>query len=131
MNFTLQTFLGSVSLLRGHHLDETESTRFSGVRVAHDVALLNITIFLEKTSDLVFRETGMYASNKKIGAWVASVIILLLGARLWRWTASSMLARISLEYCIESDVPAVHAVAITRRSAASSCVVITATVSAR
>jgi len=113
MNFTLQTFLGSVSLLRGHHLDETESTRFSGVRVAHDVALLDITIFLEKTSDLVFRETGMYASNKKIGAWVASVIILLLGARLWRWTA------------------AVHAVAITRRSAASSCVVITATVSSR
>ena len=79
-NLTLKTFLGSISLLGGDHFDETEATRFFGVRVKHDLAFLNFTILLEEASNFSLGETRMDASNKKVGARIDSTVIL------GRWT---------------------------------------------
>jgi len=48
--------------------------------IKHDLALLDITIFLEETGNLCLGETGMDAGNKQVGAWVDCAII-------WRSTA--------------------------------------------
>lgn len=67
LNFlALQTLLGGLSLIRGDHLDESKSTRFLGVRVAHDLALLNVTIFLKHLGDLSLRQTRVNASHEEV-----------------------------------------------------------------
>jgi hypothetical protein len=50
----LETLLGSVGLISSNHLDETKATGLLGVWIKHDLALLDITIFLEETSDFLF-----------------------------------------------------------------------------
>jgi hypothetical protein len=83
VDLALQTFLGSVCLLRCDHLDETETARLLCVGIAHDVALLNFTILLEETCDLVFSQTGVDAGDEEVGALVAALILLTV-ARLRR-----------------------------------------------
>jgi len=51
------------------------------VGVPHDVALLDVTVLLEETGDLLLSETRMYACDEKIRAWVAGRVIIL-SARL-------------------------------------------------
>jgi hypothetical protein len=79
-NLTLETFLGSISLLSGDHFDETEATRFLGVWVKHDLAFLNLTVLLEETSNFSLRETRVDASDEKVRARIDGTIIL------GRWT---------------------------------------------
>ena len=91
MDLALQTLLGSVCLVRGDHLDETEATRLLCVGVAHDVALLNFTILLEEACDLVLGQAGVDASDEEVGALVAALILLTV-ARLRRRATGHALA---------------------------------------
>jgi hypothetical protein len=75
VDFTLQTLLGSVGLIRGNHFDEAEAARLLRVWVAHDVALLDLTIFLEQTRNLLLAQTGMNTGDEEIGARVAAAIV--------------------------------------------------------
>jgi hypothetical protein len=75
-DLTLESLFCGVSLLGSDHLDEAKATRLLGVRIKHDLALLNIAILLKETSHLRLSETGVDASNKQVGAWVDSTVIL-------------------------------------------------------
>ena len=75
-NLTLKTFLGSIGLLSSNHLDETEAARLLRVGIKHDLALLNITVFLEEASDFLLGETRVDTSDEEVGAWVDCTIIL-------------------------------------------------------
>jgi hypothetical protein len=75
----LQTLLGSISLLSSNHLDETETTRFLGVGVNHDGAVLNITVFLKKTGDVGFSQTGVDASDEEVGAGILGALLIVEG----------------------------------------------------
>jgi hypothetical protein len=75
-NLTLQTLLGSVGLFRSHHLDESEATRFLGVRVDHDRAVLDITVLLEKTRNVRLGQTRVDASDEEIGASVGGAFFI-------------------------------------------------------
>ena len=85
-NLALKTFLGGISLLGSDHFDETKTTRLLGMWVKHDLALLNITIFLEETSDLCLGETRMNTGNEEVGAWVDCAIVLRSTVALRRTT---------------------------------------------
>jgi hypothetical protein len=75
-NLTLKTLLGGISLISSDHLYETETTRLLGMGVKHDLALLNITVFLEETSNLLLRQTRMDTGDEQVGTWVDGAIIL-------------------------------------------------------
>jgi hypothetical protein len=75
-NLTLETFLGSIGLLSSNHLDETEATRLLCVGVKHDLALLNITVFLEEAGNFLLGQTWVDTSDEKVGARVDCTIIL-------------------------------------------------------
>lgn len=92
-DLTLQTLLGSISLIRGNHFDETKATRFTGVRVTHDLALLNITILLKETRNLFFEKTWVDTSNEKVRAWVDCTIILRAWSTIVLWSAASLLCQ--------------------------------------
>jgi hypothetical protein len=56
MDFTLQALFGRISLISRDHLDETKAPRLLSVRIAHDVALLDLAVLLEETCDLLLSE---------------------------------------------------------------------------
>jgi hypothetical protein len=72
----LKTLLGSISLLSSDHFNETETARLFGVRIKHDLALLDITIFLKEAGNFLLRETRMNTSNEEVGSRVYSAVIL-------------------------------------------------------
>jgi hypothetical protein len=75
-NLTLKTILGRISLLSSDHLNEAEATRLLGVGVKHDLALLDITVFLKETSDLLLRKARVNARDEEVGAWIDCTVIL-------------------------------------------------------
>lgn len=87
-DLTLETLLGSIRLFASDHLDETEATRFLGVWVKHDLALLNITVLLKETSDLLLGKTWVNARNKKVRTWVDSAVILRWSSAAVSWWAT-------------------------------------------
>jgi hypothetical protein len=87
VNLTLQTLLGSVGLLRGDHVDETKTARLLSVGVAHDVALLNFAVLLEKTCDFIFGQARMNASDEEVGALVTALVSFTVARLRWRATA--------------------------------------------
>ena len=104
MDLTLETLLGGVSLVRGDHLDEAEASRLFGVRVTHNVALLDLAILIEQTCDLLLGEARVNAGHEKVGTWVAGTrivgVLVLAGAsaaasssRLRWWTTKKMSAK--------------------------------------
>jgi hypothetical protein len=91
VDLTLQTLLGHVSLVGGNHLDKAEAARLLCVRIAHDVALLNLAVLLKKTRHLFLGKRRVDAGDKQVGTRVAGALfILLLVARSWgRTTVTS------------------------------------------
>jgi hypothetical protein len=79
-DLALEAFPGSLSLFRGNHFNESESTRFLGVRVSHDLAFLNLTILFKHLGDLSLRQTRMDTSDEEVGAGVNGTIVILLRA---------------------------------------------------
>jgi hypothetical protein len=75
-DLTLKTILGSISLLSSDHLDEAKATRLLGMGIKHDLAFLNIAVFLEETSDLLLGETRVDTGDEEVGAWVDCAVIL-------------------------------------------------------
>jgi hypothetical protein len=65
-HLTLETFLSSLGLLRGDHLDEAEATRLLSMRVTHDLTLFDIAIFLEHLGNLGFGKTRVNAGDEKV-----------------------------------------------------------------
>lgn len=82
-DLTLKTLLGSIGLLAGNHLDESKTTGLLGVWVKHDLALLNLTVLLEKTSDLGLGETWVDTSHEQVRPWVDGAIILTTTTGWW------------------------------------------------
>lgn len=91
MDLTLQTLLGGICLLSGDHLYEAKATRLLGVGVAHDVALLDFTVLLEQTCDLLLAQGGVDAGDEEVGALVAALFRLMV-ARLRRRATQPALA---------------------------------------
>lgn len=126
VDLTLETLLGSVGLVRGNHLDEAEAARLLRVRVAHDVALLNLTILLEQTCNLLLGQTGVDTGDEEIGARVAAAIV---SARLGgRTTVSSSTTARVYPASQRQHLPAIASVG---RGAAGARVVHVATITAR
>jgi len=60
--------------------------------IKHDLALLDITVFLEESGNLLLRETWMDAGDEQVGPWVDCAIILgSTTVVLGRSAASTML----------------------------------------
>jgi hypothetical protein len=102
----LQTLLGSISLLSSNHLDETETTRLLGVGVNHDGAVLNITVFLKKTGDIGFGQTGVDASDEEVGAGVLGALLIIEGlAGVRRGTGELYVSTLSKRPVTEQTSP--------------------------
>lgn len=127
VDLALQTLLGSVSLLRGDHLDETEAARLLRVRVAHDVALLDFTILLEETCDLVLGQRWMNAGDEEVGALITALISFTVARLRWGATATRVSKR-CLQCSADDYIPAVTVVG---GSAAGAGVVVVAAITAR
>lgn len=82
----MEALLGRISLIGSDHLDESETTGLLGMGIKHDLALLDVAIFLEETGDLLLRKARVDAGDEEVGAWVDGTIIagwtaLVLGGR--------------------------------------------------
>ena len=75
-NFTLETVLGSISLVRSDHLHEPKATRLLSMGVLHDLALLNLAILLEEAGDLSLGKLGVDTSDEEVGAGVDRTIFI-------------------------------------------------------
>jgi hypothetical protein len=84
-DLTLESLLCGISLLSGDHLDKTEATRLLGVWVKHDLAFLDITVFLEETSDLRLGKARVDTGDEKVGARVDCAVILRRTAIVLGW----------------------------------------------
>ena len=73
---TLEAFFGSVSLVGGDHFDEAKATRLLGMRITHDLALLNLAVFFKKPSYLGLGEAGVDARDEEVGAGVDGTVII-------------------------------------------------------
>jgi hypothetical protein len=78
-HLALETLLGGFGLLRSDHLDESKSTGLFGVRVAHDLALLNLAILFEHLGDLSLGQARVDSGDEEVGAGVDGTIIVVLG----------------------------------------------------
>jgi hypothetical protein len=78
-NLALQALLGSISLLGSDHLDEAEATRFLGVRVQHDRAVLDIAVLLEQTGDIGLGQTRVDTGDEKVRAGVDGTFFIIVG----------------------------------------------------
>jgi len=119
MYFTLETLLGCIGLLSCDHLDEAEAARLLGVRVTHDVALLDLSVLFKETRHLLFTERGMDTGDEEVGAGVAAALVIL--AWLWWWAAavpaiggSAAGARVLNIATVSSGRPAAVALVATR-----------------
>jgi hypothetical protein len=95
-NFTLQSLLRSISLVRSDHLDEAEATRFFGMRIQHDRAAFDLAVFVEEARNVGFGETRMYASDEEVRASIDCAFILSVlhaGIGGW-WRTGKTLARL-------------------------------------
>lgn len=54
MEQAMKSLASGISLFRSDHLNETESTRISAVRITHDVGLLNLAVLFEKLGHILF-----------------------------------------------------------------------------
>lgn len=80
---SLETLLGSISLVGGDHLDEAEAAGLLGVGVTHDLTLLNLAILLEEARDFRLGQARVDASDKKVGARVdGAIVITALGSSI-------------------------------------------------
>lgn len=85
-DFALQTILGSISLIGGDHLHEAEASRLLGVRVLHDLAFLNLSIFLEEAGHFGLGEPGMNTGDEEVGTRVNGSVFILAAIVLLRAT---------------------------------------------
>lgn len=95
VDLALKTTLGGVGLLGCDHLDETETTRFTSVRVAHDAASLDITVLLKETTDFILGQTRVDASDKEVGARVGSLLLIFVVATRLGWGRTTVVNSIS------------------------------------
>lgn len=65
-------------MLSSVHVDETKATRLLGVGIKHDRAVLHVAVFLKETRDVRLSQTGVNASDEKVGTSVASSFLLNL-----------------------------------------------------
>jgi hypothetical protein len=64
------------------------------VRVAHDVALLDLAVLLEETRNLFFAERGVDARDEQVGARVAALVLVVPAG--WRRATGRMSVRSSI-----------------------------------
>lgn len=77
-HLAIEPILRGISLVGSHHLDEPETTGFAGVGVAHDTAVLHISVFFKETLDIRLDEARVNAGAEEVRALVGSFIF---GAR--------------------------------------------------
>lgn len=76
-DFTLQTIFSCISLVGSNHLDEAEPSRLLGMGILHDLALLDLAVFLEEAGDFRLGEAGMNSGNEEVGTRVNGAIFVL------------------------------------------------------
>lgn len=76
VDLTLQSVLGGVCALRGHHLDESEAAALAGVWITHNVALLHVAVLLEELADLLLVETRVDAGDEQIRSRVDGLVVV-------------------------------------------------------
>jgi len=84
----LKSLLGSIGLVSSDHLDESKATGLLGMRIKHNLALLDITIFFKEASHFGFRQTWVNSSHEEVGAWVDGTIILRRTTVVLGWATS-------------------------------------------
>jgi hypothetical protein len=67
---SVQAFDGSLSLLSASKLDKAKSTGVVGVRIAHNVGILDVAKFLEGSDEILISDAGSDASDEEVGARV-------------------------------------------------------------
>jgi hypothetical protein len=72
----LKAIFCGVSLIRGDHLDETKATRLLAVGIAHDLAFLDLAVFLEQPGDLSLSEFRVNAGHEEIRARIDSAVVV-------------------------------------------------------
>lgn len=81
-DFALKTLFGSIGHIRSHHLDESEATGFLAVGIAHNLALLDLTVLLEEARNLSLGQLRVDTSDEKVGSRVDGTIITTVIAHL-------------------------------------------------
>ena len=76
-DFTLKTILGGISLIRGDHLDKSETTGLSGMRILHDLALLHVAVLLKETRDFLLAQARVDTGHKQVGSRVDGTLVVL------------------------------------------------------
>lgn len=75
-NFTLETFLRCISLVGSDHFDKPKATGLFSMRIVHDRAVFNVSVFLEQTRNVGFRESWRNASDKQIRSSIDSTLFI-------------------------------------------------------
>lgn len=77
VDLALQSLLGGIGLLSRHHLNEAEASALASVWVAHDVALLDLSVLLKQARDLVFGQAWVDTSDEQVGSWVDGLAVAI------------------------------------------------------
>lgn len=92
VDLALKSVLCCVRILGADHLHESKATALAGVRVTHDVALLDSAMLLEENGDLFLGQARVDASDEQVGAFVD--VARLTAARGLTLTAITVAAAI-------------------------------------
>lgn len=92
IDLTLKSVLGGVRIFGSNHLHESKATALAGVRVTHDVALLDSAMLFEKNGDLFLGQARVDASDEQVGAFVD--VARLAAARSLAFTAITVAAAV-------------------------------------
>jgi hypothetical protein len=78
---TLKGIASGVGLVRSHHLDESEAARVARVRIAHNLALLYVSILFKHGGYVSFGQTRVDAGDEKVGAGVLAFFLVVRAAQ--------------------------------------------------
>lgn len=82
VDLTLKSLLRSVRLFSSDHLHEAKATALAGMWVAHDVALFDLSVFLEETGHLFFGQFRVNAGDEEIRARIDGLFVVVVSVRL-------------------------------------------------
>lgn len=76
-DLTLETLLSGIRLFSSDHIDKAKATRFLGMGIGHDGAVVDIAVLLEKTGDIGLGQTRMDTGDEEVGTGVDRAFIVV------------------------------------------------------